>query len=169
MSCGLLSASAAFLKKPPEMGFLVRKCFRARGILSISWAFHPGRIWVGTSGCAPWSKVIFLEESRMCFLGIHRPGHIPAVLSREFWSQNFGQDTSTAPCAFWRVLCPSLHPSGQAGETQIGQVFNLSFEVFNLSFPHRDVTHTEPSGAGFAGGRESPVSSIKTFLPDFLS
>lgn len=43
-----------------------------------------------------------LGESRMCFLGIHRPGHIPAVLSMEFWSRH-----QHCPLCFLKSVMPS--------------------------------------------------------------
>lgn len=89
-----------------KWGFLLRGCVRARGILSIYWAFHPSRIWVGTSGWwSPWPRVMMvtvLYRQAECvsweFTG--------QDISLQFWAQNFGQDTSIVPCAFWRVSCP---------------------------------------------------------------
>lgn len=108
MSCGPLSASAAFLLKATASrnGVFSKKMCQGKG--------NPQHL-LGTSPKQNLSKNIGvcpmiqgnngdgpLGKSRTCFQGIHRPGHIPAV-STEFWSCH-----QHCPLCFLKSVMPSL-------------------------------------------------------------
>lgn len=103
-----------------------------------------------------------LEESSMRFLEIHGPGHIPVVLSMEFWSRH-----QHCPLCFLKSVVPSLVSIWMSKRNPYWTSVNLSFE--GCHFLIIMLTHTEPSGTQCSGGKELPVSSIKTLFPDFLS